>query len=55
MLGDGVAGAVPIGHRVAVLAAVLIRCGGELVVVGILVAIGAGLKLNLVDGVLARR
>jgi len=46
---------VPIGHRMAILAAVLRRCRGELAVVGIFVAIGAGLKPDLVNGVLACR
>lgn len=54
MLFDRVGGAVPIGDRVAIFAAVFVRSSGELIVVCILVTIGAELKLNFVNGVLAR-
>lgn len=41
-------------HRVAGFAAVLIRSGGELLIMGVLVAIGAGREFDLVQSVLPR-
>lgn len=55
VLGDGVGGAVEVRNGVARLALIVVRRGGELIVVRVLVAIGAELKLDVVDGVLARR
>jgi len=53
MLLDGISGAVPVDNRVAILAAVLVGSPGELVIVRILVAIRAGLELNLLNRVLS--
>lgn len=55
MLGDGESGAVEIGDGVAGFAAIVPGSGGELVVVRILVAIGAGFEFHFIDGVLAGR
>ena len=55
MLGDGKRGAMEIDHRVAAFALVAIGCGGELIVVGVLVAIAARPKLYFVNRLLARR
>ena len=55
MLGDSKRGAVEIDDRVAAFALVVIGCGGELVVMGVLVAIAARPKLYFVNCVLARR
>ncbi len=41
VFGDGVGGAVPVLDGVAHFAAIVVRCCGELIVVGIFVAIGA--------------
>jgi hypothetical protein len=39
-----------IGHGVAFLAAIFVRLGGKLIIVGIFVAIEAGGELHLVNG-----
>jgi hypothetical protein len=54
MLGDGKRSAMEIQNRVAAFTLVVIRRGGKLVVMGILVAIAAGSKLYFVNRVLAR-
>ena len=46
-------GAMEINHRMAVLAAIVIGCGGKLVVVRVLVAIEACAEFHFVDGVFA--
>ena len=51
VLSDGECGAMEIDDGVAGFATIVIRSGGKLIVVGILVTIGACLKLNFVDGV----
>ena len=48
-------GAVKVFYRVAILAAILIRRGSELLVVGVLVTIGADDEFHFVDGVFAGR
>ncbi len=55
VLGDGEGGAVKIGDGMARFAAIGVRSSGKLLVVGVFVAIGAGVKLHLVNGVLACR
>ena len=55
VLFDRVGSAVPIGDRMAIFAAVLVRSSCKLIIVGILVTISAELELNFVNGVLARR
>jgi len=55
MLGDGKRSAVEIRDRVAAFTLVVVRRSGELIVVGILVAIAAGSKLYFVNRVLAGR
>ena len=55
MLGDGKRGAMKIDDRVAAFALVAIGCGGELSVMGVLVAIAARPKLYFVNRVLAGR
>lgn len=40
-------------YGVAVFAAILVRSGGELVVMGVLMAIRARRELNFIDGILA--
>ncbi len=54
VLGDGEGGAMEIDNRVAGFTTIVVWGGSKLIVVGILVAIGAGFKLNFVDGVFAR-
>ena len=53
VLGDGVGGAVEIDDRVAGFAFVVVRRGGELIVVSVLVAVGAGGEFNFVERVFA--
>ena len=53
--GNRISGNVKIPNGVTVFAAVLVGSGGELVVVGVFVAVGAELKLDLVNGVFASR
>lgn len=54
MFGDGEGGAMEILHSVARLAAVVIRSGSKLIVVGVLVAVAAVFELHFVDGVFSR-
>lgn len=53
VLRYGVSRAVPVDDRMAVLALIFVRRTGELIVVGIFVAIGAERELDLIDGVFA--
>ncbi len=53
MFGDRKCGAMEILYGVATFTFVLVRCGGKLAVVGILVAIQAGRKFHLVNCVFA--
>src|ERR1700739_4988923 len=53
MFGDGVSGAVPIHHGVAIFAAIFVRSLRELIVVSVLVAVGTLSELHFVNGVLA--
>jgi len=55
VLGDCERGAVEIHHGVASFAFVVVRCGGELIVMGVVVTVPARSKFNFVNGVLARR
>ena len=55
VLGDGEGRAMEVLYGVAILAAVLVGRGGELIVVRVLVTVGAGGKLHLVESVLAGR
>jgi len=55
VLGDSIGRAVPIDDRVAVFAPVLVRCGGKLIVMRVLVAVRAQLELHFVDGVFTGR
>ena len=50
---NGESGAMEINNSVAVLAAIVVGCGGKLVVVRVLVAIEACAEFHFVDGVLA--
>ncbi len=50
---NGESGAMEINNRMAVLAAIVVWCGGELVVVRVLVAIEACAEFHFVDGVFA--
>ena len=54
MLGDGKRSAMKIHNRVAAFAPVVVGRGRELIVMGVLVAIAAGLKLHFINSVLAR-
>jgi len=53
VFGDGVSSAVEIDNGVAGFAPVVVRRDGELVVVGVLVAVGANREFNFVAGVFA--
>ena len=55
MFGDAIGGTVKIQDRMAAFAAILVRRGGKLVVMRILVAIGAGREFHLIDRVFTRR
>lgn len=55
MLGNGEGSTMKIGDGVARFAAIIVGCGGELIVVRVLVAIGAGRELYVVNGVFACR
>jgi hypothetical protein len=52
MLRNGEGGAMKVGHGVAGFASVLVRGGGKLSVVGVLVTIQTGRKLDLIYGLL---
>ena len=54
VLGDCECRAMEIDHGMTRFAAIVVRSGGKLIVVRILVAIGASFKFNFVDGVFAR-
>lgn len=54
VLGDGKRGAMEIDDGMAVFAAIIVWCGGELIIVGVLVAIEAGGEFHFVDGVFSR-
>ena len=54
MLLDRVRSAVPVGHRMAIFTAVLVRSPGELIVVRILMTVGAKFEFNFVNRILAR-
>jgi hypothetical protein len=53
MFRNGEGGAMKVGHGVAGFASVLVRGGGKLSVVGVLVTIQTGRKLNLIYSLLA--
>jgi len=49
VLGDCEGGPMEVGHRMAILAAILVGSGGELIVVGIFMAIAASREFHLIN------